>query len=42
MGIAGFGDAAEVTRHFFLFNALLDVLLLSTIAALFAQPRGAG
>ena len=40
MGVAGLGDAAEITRHFFLFNALSDILLLSTIAALLA-PRSA-
>jgi hypothetical protein len=38
VGIASFADAVEVTRHFFLFNALVDLMLLSVLAALLA-PR---
>jgi hypothetical protein len=33
LGIASFGDAVEVTRHFFLFNALADIILICTLAA---------
>jgi hypothetical protein len=32
--IGSFADALEVTRHFFLFNALVDVALVSTVIAM--------
>jgi hypothetical protein len=38
LGISSFGDALEVTRHFFLFNALADMILIATLAALL-MPR---
>ena len=37
--ISAFGDAVEVTRHFFLFNALADFILVCTIAALLALSQ---
>jgi hypothetical protein len=37
--VSAFGDAVEVTRHFFLFNALADLILVCTVAALLASSR---
>ncbi len=39
LGIASFADAVEVTRHIFLFNALVDLILISAFAALLAPPQ---
>jgi len=41
IGIAGLGDAAETTRHCFLFNAILDILLVSG-AAMWSTPQAIG
>jgi hypothetical protein len=37
LGIAAFGDALDFTRHFFFFNALTDMILVSGIVALLAR-----
>jgi hypothetical protein len=39
LGITSFGDALEVARHFFLFNALTDMILICALAALLPAGR---
>lgn len=40
MLVASLADAVETTRHFFLFNAALDLILVSSIALLIHRPPG--
>jgi hypothetical protein len=40
LGVSSLADALEVTRHFFLFNALTDILLLCALAAVLPGSRG--
>src|SRR5206468_3064800 len=37
-GIAGLADAAETTRHCFLFNALLDILCTASLGLSLSKP----
>lgn len=39
LGISSYADAVEVTRHFFLFNALADLILICALAALLAEKK---
>src|SRR5204862_7274849 len=38
IGIAGLADAAETTRHCFLFNALLDILCTASLGLSLSKP----